>query len=236
MPVLAIHLQRVPMVLGADGSPFRASWSMLHPEAARSFELLAAHVGRPIRVTDMFRSPEQSLIARANHTGVQAPGFSAHNFGLAIDVSVEPLMGSLGCDKLELDGLMEKGGWYCHRRDGRMGPESWHYNFLGPDREARIYLELGGNGANTSQAVEGKIRSLYGPRFAIDASTAQSALKRMRLYRGEADGIGGPRTRMALELFQRSWGLAPTGELDERTQRTLAVVSADIFVNGRPID
>lgn len=233
MSVLAIHLARVPMAMAANGSPFRASWSLLNPQAARSFELLGGHVGKPVRIAAMFRSPEQSLIARADKTGIQAPGFSAHNFGLAIDIAVEEMMTAIGCDKLELDRLMQTGGWYCHRRDGRIGPECWHYNFLGPDREARVYLELGGQGSNTSQAIEGKIRSLYASGFTVNTSQLQTALKKLRLYRGEIDGHVGPRTRAAIQCFQQAWSLPPTGEPDERTQRTLAVVSADLVVNGR---
>jgi peptidoglycan hydrolase-like protein with peptidoglycan-binding domain len=42
----------------------------------------------------------------------------------------------------------------------------------------------------------------------------QSALAKMNLYAGTVDGLPGPKTRAAIQKFQKEAGLQPTGEID----------------------
>ncbi len=227
---MQIKLVRVNVlgIYGKSGDAFPRAASLLHPDAAAAFEAFARHFA-PIRCSDVFRSPEQSLAARNQKSGVQPPGFSAHNFGLAIDVDQARMMRDHNLTKPALDKALADYGWHCHRRDGVPGAfESWHYNFLGRDSAAKPFLALANR--TTAPSVEAKILELYGAAFELDPVEAQTALASVGLYRGEADGIFGPRSKAALAAFQRSWELPATGELDARTQRTLATVSAQLQI------
>ncbi|MFZ1679923.1 MAG: peptidoglycan-binding domain-containing protein, partial [Rhizobiaceae bacterium] len=43
----------------------------------------------------------------------------------------------------------------------------------------------------------------------------QSALSDIELYTGSIDGVAGPRTRVAIETYQRQLGLEPSGVIDD---------------------
>ena len=230
MALMQIKLVRVDVlgIYGKSGDAFPRSASLLHPDAAAAFVAACRNVA-PVRCSDVFRSPEQSLAARAQKSGVQPPGFSAHNFGLAIDVDQARMMRDHNLTKPALDQALAAYGWHCHRRDGVPGAfESWHYNFLGQGAAEKPFLALANR--TTAPAAEAKILELYGEAFQLDPVEAQTALASLNLYRGEADGILGPRSKAAISAFQRSWELPATGELDQRTQRTLATVSAQLQI------
>jgi hypothetical protein len=232
--MLSIHLERVPNVLGiygASGDFFPKSASLLHPEAARDFARACVEVGR-LRVSDMLRTAEQSLEARERKSGVQPPGFSAHNFGLAVDLDVERLCRDLGLKKVDLDARLAACGWYCHRKDGLPGSEWWHFNHLGTGPQARAFLATSERSRNTSAAVEARIVQLYGAGLRLSDLGVQECLARAGLYRGALDGILGPRSKQAMAAFQRAWNLEATGIADARTQRTLALVTADLAIAG----
>src|ERR1700722_17343812 len=54
-----------------------------------------------------------------------------------------------------------------------------------------------------------------------DVRAAQQALGGLGFDPGPADGAIGQRTRAAIADFQRTRGLTPTGQLDDRTLQTL---------------
>lgn len=228
MPLLTLRLRRVPNVLGIYGKtgdyfPPSAAW--LTPDAANAFEAAQRALGQRIRVSDVFRTAEQSLAARAEKTGVQPPGFSLHNYGIAVDVDIDSMLKALRMKKPAFDAAMQAHGWYCHRKDGARGPEDWHFNFLGPD--AARHLELSKRSTNTSAAGESMIIAIHGDDLTLEPKETQEALQKLRLYHGDIDGDLGPRTREALKAFQRTWKIRDSGELDERTERTLAYVTAN---------
>lgn len=225
MSLLTLKLRRLPNVLGIYGASkndFPARMSLLQHDAAAAFEAVQSRIGQRLRVSDMFRSPESSLQAMQEKRGVQPPGFSAHNFGLAIDLDTDAMLSALKCSKVVLDATMSSHGWYCHRRDNQRGMEDWHYNYLGPG--ATKYL-LGASPTNTSAAIEARIVATFGDDLKLDPSEAQEALAKLRFYAGAVDGILGPRSFQAIGAFQRAWKLPETGTLDRRTERTLALVS-----------
>lgn len=233
MALLSLTLAKVPNVegiYGAAGTYFPSSAALLHPDAADGFARACVEIGR-LRVSDMLRTAEQSLLARATKTGVQPPGFSAHNFGLAIDIDVSAMLARTGLSKAAFDARMAGVGWWCHRKDDAPAAEWWHYNWLGPEPLARPFLAASARSANTGSAVEAKISQLYGPSFTLSDRGVQEALGVLRLYRGEMDGRLGPRSREAIAAFQRAWGLEATGVADARTQRTLATVSAELYIS-----
>lgn len=210
-----------------DRMPTRALW--LHPDAAAAFRSIAGWAV----VSDMFRTPESSLRAVREGRGAQPPGYSAHNYGLAIDLALtdsnrehgdgaltrlgREMFGGRRASKAELDAEMERHGWYCHRRDHTLGFESWHYNFLGVGAVVA--------GAITSDEVEARIQQLYGAQLGPDTRECQRLLAKLKLYGGDVDGIVGPQTREAVRTFERAWQLNVDSTLDARTRRTLAYVA-----------
>jgi hypothetical protein len=203
--------------------PLPARMRFLHPDAAKSFLAIDAGPYR-IRVSDMFRSPLESLRARAEKKGVQPPGYSAHNYGFAIDVDLDWTMKAHGWTKAGLNRFMESHGWYCHRADDLGGFEAWHFNYFG--REAARYLPFAGRGTR-DKAVERKMQDYYGKFWLLSPEEVQGTLKSLKLYSGEIDGKIGPVSREAIMAFQRQMKLTPTGEASPQTKRMLAISASE---------
>lgn len=233
MARLSLSLVRVPNVLGIYGASkdvFPARMALLHPEAAAAFATVEKQLGMRLRVSDMFRTAEQSMQAREEKSGVMPPGFSLHNYGIAIDIATDSMLATTKLTKPALDLLMRDSGWYCHRKDGKRGSEDWHYNFLGVGSAADPFLAASAKSTNTSAAGDAKILSLYADGLKLEPKEVQECLAHLKFYGGEADGIIGPRSRQAIMAFQRAWRLQPSGQVDARTERTLAYVSAELVI------
>lgn len=233
---MILHLAALPATLrGPDDEaykgrvPTRARF--LHPDAVRSLLALEAATGGLV-YTDIFRSAESSMAARRSKRGVQRPGYSGHNYGLSVDLDVGAVLRSHRWRYPDLIAVMEDGGWFCHRRDlSSSAPENWHWNFL-TTREAALAVPH--DRSTWGAPVEARILSYYGADFVLDPEAVQAALASLRLYSGEVDGQIGPISREAISSFQRAWDLTPTGAADERTQRTLALVSAERRIEAIP--
>lgn len=196
----------------------------LHPDAARAF----AGIAEWAVVSDMFRSPESSLHAVATGRGAMPPGYSAHNYGLALDLdlgaSQRAARRGLGAtSKARLDDFMADAGFYCHRRDHVLGHEAWHYNFLGVD--AKIA------GALTSDEIEARIVDLYGPQLDPNQAAVQEMLAKLGLYHGEIDGNLGPLSKEGLRAFERAWSINTDHVASIRTRRTLAYVACSRVIS-----
>jgi hypothetical protein len=223
LELTALPSQAVRGVYTIDGvkdrMPARALF--LQPDAARSFLAIAEH----LTVSDVYRSAESSLAAVRSGRGAKTPGFSAHNYGLAVDVDVRASMRLLNVKtKQGLDECMAPEGWWCHRVDHQITPlkgESHHFNFLGSD------FVLPRGASSTAGAIEARIVELYGAAFVLDEKAQQVALSFLRLYHGTIDGELGPLSKEALRAFQRTWRLPETSKADAKTQRTLAYVAAE---------
>lgn len=232
--MLTLDLVRVPGVLGIygkSGDVFPERMSLLHPTAAKAFAELEAALGCKVRVSDMFRTAEQSFTAMQQKTGVQPPAYSLHNYGIAIDIATDAVLKATGFDKPKLDMFFASFGWHCHRKDGQRGSEDWHYNHFGVNIEAAPFLAAAAKSKVTSAAGEARIQALYGSALRLNDVQAQTALATLKLYGGEIDGAFGTRSREALKAFQRTWKIAATGDLDERTQRVLAYVTATVRIH-----
>lgn len=224
--MLTLRLSAVPPTwlspYGPKGAlvPLPKRMALLHPDALASLApLIPALV-----LTDVFRSPAASLAARAAKKGVAAPGFSAHNFGAAVDADVKKSVKRLGvASKAGLDAAMAQCGWRCFRADHEPAEaEAWHFSW-------------GADGPG-SLAVERAIQRVYpASAFALSLTEAQEALASLRLYAGIIDGDFGRQSKAALAVFQRGWNLPDTGKLDARTQRVLAVVTARKIVDGEAV-
>lgn len=228
--MLTMKLKKMQHILGIYGAKkdqFPARMSMLDPAAAGAFEAVQGLIGQRLRVSDMYRTPAESLAAMQTKRGVQPPGYSAHNFGFAIDIDTDAMLSALKVTKPVLDTTMQSKGWYCHRKDGKRGMEDWHYNYLGDD--AARWL-ASASATSTAGAIEAKVLAVYGAAFNPDAAGAQAMLKKLGHYAGTIDGAFGPNSQAALKAFQASVKLAESGVRDAKTLRTLAVASASIEV------
>lgn len=229
MGLLQLKLARVPGVVGIYGATkdqFPARMSFMQPDAAASFVVMAKELS--LKVSDMFRTAEESLRAMQQKSGVQPPGFSAHNYGMAIDIDTDAALKVGGLTKGALDRLMERHGWFCHRKDGKRGMEDWHYNFFGVGDEAKPWVDACASSTNRAAGIESKIKRTFGDQLLLTPEEAQIALAKMKFYSGEIDGKFGGGSKQALMAFQRAWKLQPSGQLDARTERTLAYVSAEV--------
>jgi peptidoglycan hydrolase-like protein with peptidoglycan-binding domain len=80
-------------------------------------------------------------------------------------------------------------------------------------------------------AVKDKVKSKMSrhdkdrPMAVMDVRQAQSSLKAKGFDPGPIDGVFGPRTRVAVQDFQRSEGLTITGQLDAETSARLSSMS-----------
>jgi peptidoglycan hydrolase-like protein with peptidoglycan-binding domain len=63
--------------------------------------------------------------------------------------------------------------------------------------------------------------------------TIQGRLRQLGLYNGETDGVWGPGTESAVERFQQSRGLQPTGQLDPNTLTTMGLDPNTVLAQTR---
>jgi len=114
-----------------------ADWHVLRADAAATFSAMskayAAHFGRPICVTDSYRSYEMQVdVHRRKPTMTAIPGTSNHGWGTAVDL----------CDGVQSFGTPTFGwlsanasrfGWFhpSWAAQGGSRPEPWHWEYAG---------------------------------------------------------------------------------------------------------
>jgi len=228
--VMRIELQKIePIPLGVYGpsrDQFAERLAYLHPEAAELLSLLERETGGLV-YSDMYRDAGGSLEAHRAKSGVQPPGYSAHNYGLAFDLAIDDTLRRLGCSYHELLDRLAAHGWYCYRRDRERGREDWHFNYLGP---RPIFLGAATSVPSTwSHVAEANIISRY-PELArrMEPNEIQEALAVLFYYPGIIDGELGPVTTDAAHRFAHAWDTDPHGT---RFERTLRFVAAEVSVN-----
>lgn len=215
---MRIILQRVaPAPASCYGGPLPERMAWLHPDAATSFLELG-----PVVVSDMYRDAQGSRDARERKSGVQPPGYSAHGYGLAVDLAIDETLRRLRCTYPELLILLRMRGWWCHRRDGERGNEAWHFNWLG-DRAGLCLAAATSVPATWSQVAEANILQVY-PELTkrMEATEIQEALHLLWYYPGPIDGELGPVSADAAERFAHAWHCPPHGQGFERTLRFVA--------------
>lgn len=230
-PLVPLDVVGVPdnLVIGiykVDGKPDKmpARMRRLHPKALKMLIHLQASGG--VVVSDMFRSPESSLQAVKEKRGALPPGYSAHGYGLSIDIDVGKTMKRLSVKKkADLDKLLRDDfGLHCHRLNGTPGFEEWHYDF---DVDGKLASRIKPGNKSMQPARERMLTDLYGKAWKLSSTDAQVALKILGLYSGEIDGKFGRLSTEACLAFQRTWNLQKSGKLDDRTKRVLWFVAAN---------
>lgn len=209
-------------IYGPSGTLFAKRMGFLHPDAAEAFQALEREAGGLV-YSDMYRSADSSLHAVETKEGTKSPGYSAHGFGLAVDVAVDASLARLGCSYAVLLERLAAHGWHSHRRDGERGPECWHFNWLGPHAQEFLATTNPTNHATWGHAAEAAILAAY-PELAtrMEAAEIQTDLARVHLYGGAIDGQLGPLSRQAALAFARAWRVPEHGPVFERTLRFVA--------------
>ena len=119
-----------------------ATGHRLRPDAAAAWDALqqqaTADLGRPIGVTDSYRSYEAQVAVRAAKGSLAAtPGRSNHGWGLALDLVTG---GWDGTAMRWLEANAGRYGWVhpdWAQRDGS-NPEHWHWEYVGGGQETAI--------------------------------------------------------------------------------------------------
>jgi hypothetical protein len=224
-------------IAGPEGNAYQgrlpSRMKYVHPNVLPCLKRILVDSCGLLRLSSMYRDPIASLMAYVEYQagrksgGVQRPGWSGHNYGISIDVDLEGTLTAfkhanlVGAMRLpiiygELLTWMEERGWVCHRRDGRMGTECWHFNCWGEGL-------LPPHGA---AGVGRWIDEHHSDDFELDEIEAQQSLQKLGLYHGPLDGDWGPLSTAALMVFERTYELPPDGRLDAIVGRTLAIASA----------
>lgn len=98
--------------------------------------LKALHDYMPMVYTDMYRDAVGSAKAYETKKGAQKPGFSAHNYGVAIDIAVDATMKRHKVNYNQLVHTLISFGWTPYQGVSQSGlykreTEDWHFNFIG---------------------------------------------------------------------------------------------------------
>lgn len=219
---MKLILQQLPTTLkGTARMPFLA------PDAVQA--LLAVERDTDGLVyTDLWRDPVASLLARRTRRTSQLPGYSAHNFGLAVDLDVRLVLEKKKILYEDLLRFMCKRGWFCHRRDGEDGkPEHEHFNFLG-EKSEKYLAKTTLDPASWQNAAELAIWDRYGAHFQMETKEVQERLSTIGLFAGPFTGQRDSYTREAILAFQRAWDLTQSGAPDMTLCRVLAFVTAEV--------
>lgn len=216
-----VQINNVFGIYGKNKDEFPKRAAKMHMDAG--YKLMTNGLLNYIVVSDMLRSPESSLSAVKRGKGALPPGRSAHNFGLAIDIDIKRTMINAALKtKKDLDAFMADCDFICHRTDGKMESEAWHYNYI----PSLLVTEFKSRGiVRPSAMVEEYIRALYSSSWAeYDTAKFQIALRTMGYYSGEIDGDYGPLTRQGLNAFQRAWMKRESATIDDSDRRLMYVV------------
>lgn len=201
--------------------PTRAAF--MHPEAADAFLRLEGEVG-PLVYSDILRGAEESLAACKAGRGSQPPGYSGHNFGLSFDIAVDRVLKEKRWTYDRMCTVLAEHGWYGYRQDRTRGAEDWHFNYLGG--WAKEVLRRTSARAKWQTVAEEAIQIHYPKITPLGAVGIQEALKKLGLYSGAIDGGLGSLSYVAINLFNKTWGISENA-VGERFQRTLAFVACD---------
>lgn len=218
---MKLVLQQLPTsTRGTSRMPFLA------PDAAAALVAVERDTGGLV-YTDMWRDPIASLAAKRLSQTSQLPGYSAHNFGLAVDLDLKIILREKKIRYENLLHIMKKRGWVCQRRDGDgEKSEASHFNFLGEYAE-KYLVKCTMDPITWQLAAELRIWERFGKDFQIDIREVQVLLARIGFYTGPFTGTKDAYTREAILAFQRAWDLIQSGSPDSSLCRALVFVTTD---------
>jgi peptidoglycan hydrolase-like protein with peptidoglycan-binding domain len=220
---MLLLLQQLPPVAGPDGDGYNGKFPtralFMHPQAAAALLALEKATGGLV-YTDIYRSPEAILQAYRMRPGTQPVAFSYHGFGGCVDLDVYPSLKRLGITYDGLLATMTAHGFHCHRRDGKQGSESWHFNYLGDHPEVPLALTTADH-STWARPAETMIQRWYGGALKPSDTDVDAMLR--------TAGVSDVRT------FQRKWNLVVDGVAGPTTRRVLAFVTAVVQITPTPL-
>ena len=199
-----------------------ARWKLLCPDAAAALSSVDKETSGLLCYKEMWQDAVSSLLSRRLRKERPLPGYSANNYGLAVDLD---LSNSAICYRDILEA-MKKYGWYCYRRDGEMKAGYERFLFVGDLVEKYLRLSTYDPGTWDLPA-ELRIYDLYGTQFQITLPEAQKLLVKAGFYTAPVNGERDQYFRESLMAFQRAWGLSESGTLDTTTCRVLSFITAE---------
>lgn len=207
--------------------------AMLSPEAADSLLSLESDTDGLV-YTDMWMDATTSLLTRRTRPGFPSPGYSSHNFGMAVDLDISTILKDKMIRYEDLLHIMKKRGWVCFRRDGLEGRSgSGHFDYLGsmPGKYLTSSTQDPATWLNPGEAL---IWEKYGSEFQIDIAKLQTLLSQIGFYHGPVTGQNDPYTREAIMAFQKAWDLIQNGFADTATCRALVFITAELQITKTP--
>lgn len=187
-----------------------------------------------LRGTDFWRSPQMQLTAMKTRRGAQWVGYSGHGNGNSIDLNVEATMQLLNVKrKAALDEQMRKCGFVCHRLDGEMAFECWHYNYLPDVAFAKVQNLQSAFGQYTFDQLDDAMIKEHEKEWEAleeDTKAKQWALQKLGFYTAGIDGIWGKKSKAAFSVFEDLYVKSSKKARDWR--RVLSFMTADFVVIG----
>lgn len=225
---MKLVLQQLPSSLRGE-----AKLKFLAPDAAGALLKVEKDTGGLI-YTDLWRDPVASMVAKRTRRSTQLPGYSAHNFGMGMDLDVKTILAEKKILYEDLLYLLKKRGWYCHRRDGVENATDFdHFNFLG-DTANQYLLKCTMDPVTWDYAVDDRITERYQADFQLSVKQVQTSLAGIGFYAGEPSGTIDLYTREAIMAFQRAWDLIENGLADATLCRVVAFVTSSREMRSLP--
>jgi len=190
---------------------------LIHPSAYDDLKHLQEATKYQLVYSDMFRTFKASMLARKRKPGLVAfPGYSGHNFGISIDLAIEPCLEALSemHDLVPPEPALSDLRWVLRRYNWTpIRSEPWHFN----------------HSEGLSHALPW-INETYGAHFNLTTWEIEAALFELGYNTYPIDGILDGKDTQEIRRFQRESGLQPDGIAGRKTQRLLSCLCAEIEV------
>lgn len=222
---MKLVLQQLSNIKGEVKNPY------LDKEAAFSLVLVERDTGGLV-YTEMWRDALSSILVRRTNTSTPPPGYSAHNYGLSIQIDMRASMKVKKLSHDDLTKILERHGWFCQRRDegfdiSEVG--ACQFNYFGKDHDK--YLSKASQDATSwLTPSEFYIWEKYRDDFQLETADVQNKLGSLGLYRGTITGQRDLYTREAIMAFQRTWEISQSGAPDMTLCRVLSFVTAELKI------
>lgn len=199
----------------------------LAPEAALALRMVEKDTDGLV-YTNFWHDATSTMMAKRIRFGSHLPGYDPHNYGLAVSLDTNNILGRKKITYEDVLYIMKKRGFFCHRRDGKQGETgSNHFNYLGDNADA--YLEKASfDPLSWDNPAEARIHEKHLAEFSLSPAQVQSLLAKIGFFHGPIDGNLDLYFREAVSAFQRAWDLPESGNPSIQFQRVLAFVSADV--------
>lgn len=219
---MELKLQELKGLNGTIRNPYLAQ------DAAEALLLLERDTNG-LTYTDLWLDPISYLVQKRLKKEFQLISYNPHNYGLALDLDVETTLKQKKIKYDDLIWLMEKRGWFCHRRDKQENlPGSEHFIYLGEYHSK--YLEKCSYDPTTwNTSSEVRIWERFSQDFiSVTIKIAETRLAQIGLFYGTKSGQKDLYLRESILAFQRTWDLPQTGTIDITFCRALTLVTADV--------